>query len=249
MTQRVGVASINKLKAIEFQSSLKPNHIRQSNTSATNMSRRLVQGRSRQSDTSSASTPVQRRHREDVPVSVHLPPYEPPSCVLSAKARTELNKLRVAEEEMRKYRKHLDFSQKTIPDAVAQLNDKANKRKQAKERWASKRIAEGRTDDDKTQVEKDEEVTAVMMTKQSKELTERSEKALRDIIDYGDEQSMHGNILQEVIDSIAAIPPPPLDALEDEEEEAASITSTVELLENARSGYLNAYQSKPMYQR
>jgi len=213
------------------------------------MSRRLVHGRSRQNDASSASTPVQRRHREDEAAGVELPPYEPPSCALSARARIELNKLRDAEDDLRKYRQHLDFSQKTIPEAVAQLNDKANKRKQANEKWVAKRVAEGMADEEKTDAEKDDELSASVMVKKSKELTQKSEKALREVIDYGDELSMHSHMIAEVIDNIAAVPPPQVDAIEDEVEEALDVTSAVELLDKARADYAEAYRSKPMVKR
>ena len=144
-----------------------------------------------------------------------------------------------SEDDVRKYRKHLEYAQKTIPNAVAQLNDKANKRKQANEKWIAKRIEEGRAEDEKTEAERGEEHAAAIMAKTSEELTEESEIALREIIDYGDELSMRTQILTNVIESIAVIPPPQLDSLEQEEEDeqqegAPDVISTVEILEELR---------------
>ncbi|KAG9248630.1 zinc-finger of the MIZ type in Nse subunit-domain-containing protein [Calycina marina] len=222
------------------------------------MSRRLVQNGSRQGE-SSALAPASRRPQYDAE-SLNLPPYEAPSRPLTEKARRELIKLRDTDSDLRVYKKHLDYSLKTIPQAVAQLNDKANKRKMANEKWLADRTANSKQNDDKTEAEKEEELTTKLLVKQGKEMTESAEKVFRDIIDYRDELEMQGKIVDVVIEGISAVPPLALDAMEDAEEgeeeereqEAEAlpeVTGAVELLHKARKDYHESYQSKSMVQK
>ena len=208
------------------------------------MSRRLVQGRQNLQD-DRRHREDDRRYRDEEPESAELPPYEAPSCILSDKARTELNKLREQEDDLRKYQKQLDWSKHMIPVAVAQLNDKSKKRKEASERSKAKRIKDGRTDEDRTKEEIEEDTVGGAMAKQGKDLTEQCEKALRDIIDYDNERKVLKDILDKVVEGIEAVPAP-----EDGEEEAhEDILSAVELLEAAREEYRRRYNSQSMLKR
>ncbi|KAH8601165.1 zinc-finger of the MIZ type in Nse subunit-domain-containing protein [Bisporella sp. PMI_857] len=209
------------------------------------MSHRRLVNRSQVSGSSSAA--AARRQREEEPEVLELPPYEPPSCILSVKARQELNRLRDDDEEMRKYQQQLDYSKKILPKAVAHINDKAQKRKELNEKVVAKRRKEGKDENSRTEEEISAENFAKQLIKQSKDLTEKCEKALREVIDHDDERSMYTHIMDGVTQGIDAVPAPLLDDLGDEPME--EIPSAVELLEKSREDYLQTYQSRSMLQR
>jgi E3 SUMO-protein ligase NSE2 len=212
------------------------------------MSHRRLLNRSQINSSSSSSS--QRRRPADVDAGgsddLELPPYEPPSCVLSAKARADLNRLRDDDDGMTRYRAQIEYSKKIIPKAVAQINDKAQRRKEINAKAIAKRRKEGRTDHGRTDGEVAAERFATQLEEDTKEITQKSEKALRDMIDFDDERSMYSHIVNGVVQGISVIPAPALDDIEDEVE---NIPSAVELLGKSRKDYLTNYQTKSMLQK
>lgn len=106
---------------------------------------------------------------------------------------------------------------------------------------------------------------AAGIAKRVNALTEAGEKALRELIDWGDELSVHENILKEVLDGIGAAPAVQTaprrtramrNAGEDSDEEDmpdeeatvqdGEILSAVELLKEARTEHLNQWTAKSM---
>jgi hypothetical protein len=87
-----------------------------------------------------------------------------------------------------------------------------------------------------------EEKYAEHLEKKVSEITTNAEKALRDLIDYGDELTMQDTILKEVHDSIEG----------DQNEDLAAdpeVLSAVELFKQAKEDYAAKYASKSMRQR
>lgn len=208
------------------------------------------------------STPARGRGRDsETPARPQheLPPYEPPSCPLSEDAKRKLDQLRRSRDTA-KYEKHLKAAIDVIPLATAACNDRLTSRKNIVERRASKRKHDGIEDADMPKEHKDTEDYLKQLAKQVENLTDKSEKALRDLIDLGDEARMQDTILQEVEENIPAPPAQPARRQRDDGEEGdedennapaadAEILSAVELTKNAKAEYKRKYQSKSLFQR
>lgn len=227
--------------------------------------RRLV-SRGRQHEESS---PVPRNHhrRQDAEAPnepTPLPPYEPPSCPLSASSRREIDNIR-ASHDSTKYKKHIKTAIKSITDAAADNNERLARHKTAVQRFAEQRRSKGIPDDQKPEHHKEEEEYANGMERQVTDLTIKAEKALRDLIDYGDELMMHDSIMRDVSDNLAAAPiarpaarrrrqrSSGEDEEEPQEENAPAtdenILSAVEFLKEAKEEYTRKYTSKSMRDR
>jgi len=229
-------------------------------------SRRQLLSRSQFNENSS---PLQRRPRNeeagDLP-SIPLPPYEPPSCPLTASQKRALDELRLT-HDYSKYKKHLAAAKKTITIATGESNDRFTRRRD-KVRKTAERIRQ--QDRKQTEGEMEEEQYTKSMEKKVGSLTEKAEKAMRDLIDYTDELAMHDPILTEISENIADAPALRPAARrqrrrnddgegyeEDDADEAgdegpaadASILSAVELLKKAKENYVEAYTSKSMRER
>lgn len=208
------------------------------------------------------STPARGRVREsEAPARQQheLPPYEPPSCPLSTAAKRKLDDLRT-NRDAAKYNKHLKLAIATIPVAAAACNDRLSDRQEAVRKRANKRKHDGVEDADMPQDHIEAENYLKSFTKQVDSLTEKSEKALRELIDLGDEARMQDVILREVEENIPVAPAQPArrrreddeDGEEDENEAPAAdaeILSAVELIKKAKADYTSEYQSKTMRQR
>jgi hypothetical protein len=206
------------------------------------------------------STPARGRGRDSEALTRpqhELPPYEPPSCPLSESAKRKLDELRTSRDAA-KYNKHLKAAIDTIPLAAAACNDRLSTRRALVEKRANKRKHDGIEDTDMSQDHKEAEIYVKQLEKNVVTLTEKSEKALRELIDLGDEARMQDIILREVEENIPAAPARParrqrVDDEEEDENEAptadAEILSAVELIKKAKADYKTAYQSKSMMQR
>lgn len=194
-----------------------------------------------------------------------LPPYEPPTCALTPTAKRALENLRV-NHDYSKYKKHLDGSIKVITNSIGDSNERLRIRKEQLAKAASKR-REGEEDEDGEELSNKEAIVRGMENKVAS-LTAKADKALRDLIDYGDELSMKDTMMKEVSENIAAAPAPrpvarrqrrhgsndeenaeneEIDVEEDEETEVeGSIVSAVELLKKAQEEYAAQYASKSM---
>ena len=218
--------------------------------------------RSRQNEQSSPAQ--QSRQRE----TTSLPPYQAPSCPLTAKAKRELDNLRV-NQDTSKYKKHIAAAIKVLTDAAFVSNDRLSSRKAEVAKLADKRRNQGIDESEKSKEDIEAEQYADNLEKKVTAITSKAEKALRELIDYGDELSMQDTILKEVVDNIPSPPANPISfgrprrsrgekhGEEDEEGEVdveapstdPEILSALELLQKAKEAYAINYASKSMRQR
>ncbi|CAL3962619.1 hypothetical protein PZA11_000274 [Diplocarpon coronariae] len=206
--------------------------------------------------TQASETPVRQPPRQ-----IELPPYEPPTCPLSAEAQQKLDALQnsLAYE---KYKKHIRSAFKTVTNATADINDRLATRRDALQKTAEKRRRGGTQDGDKTESEKNDEICTRKLERAVQVETEKAEAAVRELIDYGDELRMQEILLKGVSRKIASAPArQPATSRrrrvalssddengdEDEPEPAAEEPdnfSAIELLKKAKEDYANAYNSK-----
>lgn len=236
-------------------------------TTSLNMSSRRLVNRGRANQDSS---PVQRsRHRDSEATQepTPLPPYEPPTCALTPSAKRALENLCV-NHDYSKYKKHLDGAIKTITNSIGDSNERLRLRKEQLAKIASRRRED---DEDGKEALKTKEAVVRGMENKVTSLTAKADKALRDLIDYGDELAMKETMMKEVNGNIAAAPDPrpvarrrrrqgsndgenaeneELDVEEDSEPEVeGSIVSAVESLKKAQKEYAAKYASKSMRDR
>ena len=247
------------------QTRLLPSQLNSStNTTIIMSSRRLVnRGRANQN-----SSPVQQRSRDGDTETAHqqtaLPPYESPTCALTPSAKLALENLRV-NHDYAKYRNHLSSCISTISNSIADSNERVRLRKEALAKAASKRREEA--DGEEDELDPQEDVVRGMERKVAS-LTAKADKAIRELIDYGDELSMRDTMMKEVSGNIAAAPAPrpvaqrhrrqgsnddedaeneSADVEEDEEAEVeGSVVSAVELMKRAQERYTTEYASKSL---
>ncbi|KAI0133565.1 zinc-finger of the MIZ type in Nse subunit-domain-containing protein [Xylariales sp. AK1849] len=136
--------------------------------------------RGRPSTTASNPTPSSKGRRHRSPIE--LPDYEPPSCPLDSSARTALSELsNVA--STRKYSEQLSHSLKLLGATVAEINDRYVDRKASLKHLQDKR-REKDGDVEKSDHEKALEVAVGMLREKVPGVTEKSEKAVREVIDW-----------------------------------------------------------------
>ncbi|TVY88091.1 E3 SUMO-protein ligase [Lachnellula willkommii] len=240
-------------------------------------SRRHLVSRSRVNNQDSSPAPrgSESARQRDAPARqpVALPPYEPPSFPLTHAAQRDLDNLRT-NHDYSKYKKHLGGAIKAITGCATQINDQLTDRKELVRRGEEKRRLAGQGDEDKTEEQNDRESQARFMERKVGDLTAKAEKALRELIDYGDELAMQDAMMTDVSGSIAAVPVVQPRASrhrrargngEDDEEENGEedasqdgdgspgedqeVLSAVELLRKAKQDYLAQYSSKTMLER
>jgi hypothetical protein len=198
-----------------------------------------------------------------------LPPYEPPSCHLSASALRALDEIRI-NHDYSKYNKHLDSSIKAVTNAAAECNDRLMYRKTEVQKYTEKRRNQGTEEEEKTVKEEEAQLYASQLKIRVGDVTTQAEKALRDLIDYRDELAVQDAIMREIGENIATAPAAQSSSRgqkrhrgdngeedendnADEEDEAPaadpSILSAVELLKKGKEDYAATYASKSMLDR
>lgn len=160
---------------------------------------------------------------------------------------------------------------KAISTAAADNNDRLASHKALVKKQADFRQAKDIADDQKPEQHIEQERYTDALEGKVSDLTNRAEKALRDLIDYGDELAMQDTIMKGLVEGIAAAPSsrpavrrrqrnPRADEEEEEEEEEPededdapaaneNILSAVELLKKAKEEYTARYTSKSMRAR
>lgn len=226
--------------------------------------RRLV-NRGRQ-HAESSSTPRSQHQNDAEPTS--LPPYEPPSCPLSAHAQKAIDTLRV-NQDYTKYKGHLRGAMVGITTAAADVNERLTISQTTVRKHAKFRQNKNIADDEKPERHIEQEKYTQGLESKVLDLTDKSEKAMRELVDYSDELAMQDTIMKEVSENIAAAPAPrpaarrrqrsPRSDGEDDEEEpqeenVASASdennlSAVELLKKAKEEYMVTWSSKSMRDR
>jgi hypothetical protein len=208
-------------------------------------------GRPRQSE-----TPVQR--------PAALPSYQPPSCPLSDDAKRQIENLRI-EQNVEKYKKHIKSAIKTLGSSTAECNERLVARKATLDKIIARtRDRDGEDGEPSEQIVEAEKIYSDLKD-QVEKLTADAEKALRDLIDYGDELTMRDTIMQDVHQNIiitsAAQPARRMRRHRDDSEQNGSedetetpaedpeILSAVELLAKAKEDYAAKYRAKSMKAR
>ncbi|RFU35111.1 hypothetical protein B7463_g1247, partial [Scytalidium lignicola] len=226
---------------------------------------------------SATSSPARGRNTEPPEAQTALPPYEPPSCPLTASGKQALARLGLSYgSRFTKYRSDIEEAIKTITTCATEGHDRLYERKHELER-AAKRREKGAGDDEKTDYDREIGIIAASLERKVEDMTKKAEKALRDLIDYKGELEMQQTILQEVNDNIPDQTTqsqvsrgerrrrrPNIEDDEDEEESMdvdseeealqapatnVSILSPVELLKKAKEDYAKAYSSQTMHSR
>lgn len=160
--------------------------------------------RSRRDDTVHASSPAQRRARDpDASESLPLPPYEPPSCPLTANAKRTLESLS-ANLDTSKYEKHLKAAIQNVTNSAVEPSDRLHNRLKRVKHQAEKRRQLGKENEEKTDLELEEEEYAEDLEKKVEALTTKAEKALRELIDFSDELALRDHLLKQVNENIPA---------------------------------------------
>jgi hypothetical protein len=229
--------------------------------------RRLVQ-RGRQNEESSP-VPRNRQRRQETEadhLTTPLPPYEPPSCPLSASAQEAIDNLRV-NYDFSKYKKHLTGAMDAITTAAADNNERLAMHQTAVQRHAESRKSKDIPEGQKPEHHVEEERYTNGLERQVSDLTAKAEKALRELIDYGDELTMQDSIMRELSEYLAAAPAGRPAARrgrrgshdenaeeeepQDENAPAANenIFSAVELLKEAKEEHTRKYTAKSMRAR
>jgi hypothetical protein len=232
--------------------------------------RRHLVSRSRNNE---AGSPAPRHQERDSVApgrqparQTELPPYEPPTCALSPEAQQKLDALRL-DQDYNKYKKHLKAAISVVQNLAADSNERLATRKEQLRNTAERRRRQGIEDDDKPDDEVKAEQYAKELDKKVSGITASAEKAIRELIDYGDELSMQESIMKEVSENIAAAPAPQSvaprrrrdlgsDGENEDEEDEVEIPaadpenlSAVELLKKSKEEYAETYKSKSLQSR
>jgi hypothetical protein len=147
----------------------------------------------------------------------------------------------------------------TITTAAADNNERLAIHQTAVQRHAESRRSKDTPDDQKPEHHIEEEKYTNGLEKQVSDLTAKAEKALRELIDYGDELTMHDSIMREVSENLATVARPAVrrrqrdsdDEGEDENAPASNenILSAVELWKEAKEEHARSYTAKSMRAR
>lgn len=206
--------------------------------------------------------------------AIDLPPYEEPSFPLNDAGKRALQDLRNGREK-RGYEGHLAKSAKFLQDSVGATNDALFRRQKNVANRKAKRAAAGGV----TEAEPDDglaslERAAADLEVEVSALTDRTEAALRKVIDYTAELQDEGQVLEEVQQQVNAQKPRPErinkpkrrhndddddgDENEDEkedvdmddaEEEDSHITGVRDILKTARQSRKQEYDRLSTHQR
>ena len=168
--------------------------------------RHLVQrSRNTQEVTDSPARPLQRQSLGGAQqLNTELPPYEPLQCALTPKAREQLERLKVSHDNT-KYKKHIKSAILAVTEAATSSNDRLTARKADAQKRAERREKEGKGEE-QTQEEKEDAIYLKTLNRKVKSMTQDTEKALRELIDYDDELAMFTNRLEDVIDAVGRAP-------------------------------------------
>lgn len=137
----------------------------------------------------------------------------------------------------------------TVTDAASSANDRLYERNMEIEKAAERRRNQGKTEDDMTAEEIEQRRNHVVFTKKVGEITKDAEKALRELIDFDDEQKMHAHHIGQVHEAIADAAPPRHRGGGEEEEDNVEIISATELFKKTKADYMAGYTSKSMMDR
>ncbi|POS86304.1 hypothetical protein EPUL_001854 [Erysiphe pulchra] len=221
--------------------------------------RRLVQ---RTTNSGVESSPVSNTRLEpsaQVSASSILDLYSPPFYPLSCDAKRKLEELYL-HHDFTKYKKAIKDATNLITKSTYECNDRLWQRKQ-KLQAIEERVKTTENVDEKLKLRhKIEKEYTADLEKKVKEVTLKSEKALRDLIDYGDELSIQSKLMNEVAQKVITKPTnsqqsesnPDFDANNLQELESLSsdsIQKCVDLFRDAKNTYKTKYENMSLRER
>ncbi|KAK4654847.1 hypothetical protein QC762_406970 [Podospora pseudocomata] len=141
---------------------------------------------------------------------VSLPEYEPPAFPMNDENKAKLERLVAAQRndsDARQYEKHLNECSKNLIKAVGSINDLLFQRRRQLARHVEKRRSEGV--DDKSEAERELEEYVAELEATISTLTDKSEQALRRVIDCRAEFEDTKTVLESVVVTVKAQQPRP----------------------------------------
>ncbi len=203
-----------------------------------------------------------------------LPPYEAPSYPLTVSGKRALENI-TSSHDYKKYKKHLEVAIKNVTIGAAESNDLLYGAKDYVRKLAEKREEQGT---EKSEREELMEVRAKELEDKVVRLTSKAEKALRELIDLGDEIAQQEIMLTEVSERAATSDSRAAtggasgsqrrrtrNALEDEDDDEdadyadqdmtdvpttqATLLSPTELFAQAKESYIASYAAKSMREK
>ncbi|KAK0742293.1 zinc-finger of the MIZ type in Nse subunit-domain-containing protein [Apiosordaria backusii] len=141
---------------------------------------------------------------------IALPPYEPPSFPMNEENQAKLARMVTSQRtdsDARQYEKHLNESSKHLIKAVGHINDVLFQRRKQLARLVERRRTEGLEEKSDAEIELEERVAELEAA--VGELTDRSEKALRRVIDCRAELDDTRPVLESVLETVRAQRPRP----------------------------------------
>ncbi|PQE18233.1 hypothetical protein CJF32_00010714 [Rutstroemia sp. NJR-2017a WRK4] len=182
---------------------------------------------------------------------IPFPDYTPPSCPLSITAQHSLSSIR-STRNMANLKKHLEAAIQNVTDTTVENNDRLQARVQEVEQLARKR---SREKDERSEVLErrytEMEKYERQFGKRVDVLTQEAERAMRQLIDMGEEVEMQEGLLEGVAGRIAMGRREGGDGEEDEDGDGESkvVISAVELLFEAKEDYKRSYEGQSMTKR
>ncbi|KAK3381396.1 zinc-finger of the MIZ type in Nse subunit-domain-containing protein [Podospora didyma] len=168
---------------------------------------RLLQGRNRPSTSASASTPSRSAtSNRGSGSATDLPPIEPPSHPINETGKRALAEIS-SNRETRKYEAHLAKSAGYLKDSVGIIQDALYTRRNQLKGLVEKRRANGATERNDLELQLDGYTSR--LTTEVDELTESSEAALRQVIDYRAELEDEKQVLDTVLEQVRGQRPRP----------------------------------------
>jgi hypothetical protein len=244
-------------------------------------SRRLLSGANRSSgrpNTAAASSSRNSNNNTANNTPVELPEYEPPSCPLDPTARRALAEL-ANNTDTRKYAEQLSQSLDILGKSVASLNDRLVERSSQLENQQGKRRdrAGDASEKEKGDLELTLEKAVASLRSSVPGVTERSEAAVREVIDWKVELQDGKAALEEAkrmveeeglrVASMSQRRAPrrrkredddeddedgggeEVEQMDEDDDEPAEITGPLSFHDQARQKLIADYEAKSMYQR
>ncbi|RKF57232.1 putative transcription factor c2h2 [Erysiphe neolycopersici] len=188
-------------------------------------------------------------------LDLHNPPYYPLSC----DAKRKLEEL-CLHHDFTKYKKALKDATNLITKSTYDCNDRLWQRKQ-KLQAIEERIKTSDNIDEKLKLRhKTEKEYTSDLEKKVEEVTFKSEKALRDLIDYGDELSIQSKLINEVTQKVITKPTtsqqselnPDFDVNNLHQLESLSndpVQKCIDLFRDAKNTYRTKYEKSSLRER
>ncbi|KAK8130892.1 hypothetical protein PG984_007330 [Apiospora sp. TS-2023a] len=157
--------------------------------------RRLLSGSARQQSRSSATPSSARQEHRRAAGPLELPEYEPPSCPLDNQSRRQILDL-ATQLHSTKYNDQLANTLKMLEDSVRDINDNYAERKGELKALQARRREKGA--EEANEQERALKATVLKLREVVPELTESSEEAVRDLIDWQVEAEDEKKALREI---------------------------------------------------